>query len=226
MAAGSASPIDRMVQGLSSHFGCRSSQLPASLPGGWHCNITRAAPSPESHGRGHSCRLSLSPRTGFAVPGSLAIAGSLAVLGSRLFARTSGLRQRRLAIDSAAIGLHVIIAAGRDGVDRCPAERLHVATELTPELWMAQRKLDCRLEVPQLAAAVIALARKPVRIDGLFPHQGRNAIGKLDLTACSVPDLLEVLENRGHQDVAAHDGQIRWRLRRLRLLHDTAHTAR
>ncbi len=90
---------------------------------------------------------------------------------------------------------------------------------------MAEGKLDSGLQVSELAAAVVALAREAVGVDGFFLHQRRDAVGELNLAARAVPDLLQVLENRRGQDITADDRQIGRRLGGFRLFNDAVHAA-
>ena len=61
---------------------------------------------------------------------------------------------------------------------------------------MAERVLDRRLQVAELAAAVVALAAEAIGVHGLLAHERGDAVGELDLAARAAADALQVLENR------------------------------
>src|SRR5690606_3404471 len=83
-----------------------------------------------------------------------------------------------------------------------------------------QRILDGRAQVPDLAAAVIAPAVERPDVDGLVGEQRGNAVRELNLAARAAPGMLELLEDRRRQHVAADDSEIRRRFLRPRLLDD------
>ena len=62
---------------------------------------------------------------------------------------------------------------------------------------MQQGVFDSRLQVTQLAAAVITFTFKAVSQNGLLRQQALDGIGQLDLTAGTARDFLEVLEDAG-----------------------------
>ena len=55
---------------------------------------------------------------------------------------------------------------------------------------MAQAVFNRRLEVAQLAAAIVALALESVGVNRLIVEQGRNAVRELNLAAGSTSYLL------------------------------------
>src|ERR1700758_4622600 len=91
---------------------------------------------------------------------------------------------------------------------------------------MAQGVFDGRLEVSELAAAVVAFAGEAVGVYGLLAHERRDPVGELDLPARSLAAPLQVLENRRRQHVAADYGEIGRGVRGLGLLDDALHAAR
>ena len=90
---------------------------------------------------------------------------------------------------------------------------------------MPQGVFDRGLQVAELAAAVVALAREAVGVHRLLPHEGGDTVGQLDLPACPAPDSLQVLEDRRRQHVTAHHRKVGGRLRGLGFLNDAAHAA-
>src|SRR5580658_1262718 len=91
---------------------------------------------------------------------------------------------------------------------------------------MAESEFDRRLQIAELAAAVVALAREAVGVHGLFAHERGDAVSELNLTARAAADALEMLEDRGREHVATDDGERRGRSRGLRLLDDAADATR
>ncbi len=73
---------------------------------------------------------------------------------------------------------------------------------------MIEAELDGRLQVTELAAAVVALS---FEFEGeyLFAlHQARDAVGELNLAARALPNLCQVLEYRRRQQIPAHDREV------------------
>src|ERR1700730_11085101 len=125
----------------------------------------------------------------------------------------------------AAVDRDVLIALGGNRIDGLATEAQQVLAKVLAQLRVAQGELDSGLQGSELAAAVIALAREAVGINGFFLHQSRDAVGQLDLATGAVADLLQVLENRRRQDIPAHDRQVGRRIGRLRLFNDAVHAA-
>src|ERR1700730_17784154 len=82
----------------------------------------------------------------------------------------------------AAVGRGVLIALGGNGIDGFATEAQQVLAKVPAQLRVAQGKLDSGLQVSELAAAVVALTRETVGVDGLFLHQRRDAVGELNLS--------------------------------------------
>src|SRR5262249_60006135 len=70
---------------------------------------------------------------------------------------------------------------------------LKVAAEVAPERRMAQRVLDRRLKVSELAATIVTLTLEAVGVYGFFPHQRSDTVGELDFPARTATDALQVL---------------------------------
>src|SRR3981081_4056903 len=99
----------------------------------------------------------------------------------------------------AAVDRRVVIALGGNQIDGFATEAQQVLAKVLSQLRVAQGELDGGLQVSELAAAVVALAREAVSVHGFFLHQRRDAVGELNLAARASPDLLQVLENRRRQ---------------------------
>src|SRR5579871_2626763 len=91
---------------------------------------------------------------------------------------------------------------------------------------MPQSKLDGRLQIAELAAAVVALAREAIGVHRLLAHERGDAVRQLDLSARAAPDALEMLEDRGRQDIAPDDREVRGGRRGFGLLDDASNAAR
>src|ERR1039458_28782 len=74
--------------------------------------------------------------------------------------------------------------------------------------FLERRTREGRLQISELIAAVEAPACESVRIDGFALHQAGDAVGQLNLATRPLADLLEFVEDRGRQHVAADDRQI------------------
>ena len=85
---------------------------------------------------------------------------------------------------------------------------LQVRLERGRELRMRQRVFHVGLQIAELAAAVEALAREPVRIHGFVVHETRDAVGELDFTARAFTDAFEVRENARREQVATYHREI------------------
>src|SRR5262249_6397350 len=80
---------------------------------------------------------------------------------------------------------------------------LQILGEGPADLRVLHPQLDRRLQVAQLAAAVVALAADVHRQHALFLQQRRDRVGELDLPPASRLDRRQALENRRRQHVAA-----------------------
>src|SRR3954466_11446461 len=98
--------------------------------------------------------------------------------------------------------------------------RLQKTLELLADLGMAHAQLDARLQVAQLGAAVIALARKSLRQHALVREELGDAVGKLDFTSGAWGDFRQHVEDAGRQHVAPDDAEVRRGLGRLRFFDD------
>src|SRR5512132_764591 len=76
--------------------------------------------------------------------------------------------------------------------------------KILAHLRVAQSELDRRLQVAELAAAVVALAAEPHRQHALALEQRRDPVGQLDLAAASRLDRREHCEDRRREHVAPH----------------------
>src|ERR1700733_14703224 len=103
--------------------------------------------------------------------------------------------------------------------------RLQVFAELAAELRVRERIFHGRLQIAELAAAVVALAFEAMRVYRLLAHERTDAIGELNLPARAMADLFQMPEDCGCQDITADDGEIRGCDRRLGLLDDAADAA-
>ena len=119
----------------------------------------------------------------------------------QVYARRWGqpdLRARAAAARAAALGriLRPELSAGSVAGLAARHEIVEVLREAVAELRVAQAVFDRRLEVAELAAAIVALALEAVGVNRLVVEQGRNAVGELDLAAGAAAHLLEPLEDR------------------------------
>jgi hypothetical protein len=85
------------------------------------------------------------------------------------------------------------------------------------------RVLDRRLQVADLAAAVVAFTGEGVGDDGFLCQQRRDGVGELNLAAGAGLGLFQLLEDRRRQQVAADDGEVGRGILRFRLLDDGDH---
>src|SRR6202034_3912873 len=88
-------------------------------------------------------------------------------------------------------------------------QAVQVLAKAAAELRVAKRVFHGRLQVAELAATVVALAREAIGVHRLLAHQRGDAAGELELPARAAPDALEVLEDRRRQHVAADDREVR-----------------
>src|SRR5205807_546624 len=72
-----------------------------------------------------------------------------------------------------------------------------------------ERVFDGRLQIAELAAAVVALAAEAIGVDRLLAHERRDAVGELDLAAGARADALQMPEDRRGEHVAADDREVR-----------------
>ena len=106
---------------------------------------------------------------------------------------------------------------------RC--DSLQIFAEVAAELWVRERVFHGRLQVAELAAAVVALAVEAMRIHRLLCHKRADAVRELNLSPRALADLFQVPEDGRRQDITADNGEIGWRGRRLWLLDDAADAA-
>ena len=92
--------------------------------------------------------------------------------------------------------------------------------EILGELRMLETEVDGRLEIAELAAAVVAAALERVGEHALVGEQPRDAVGQLDFAAGAGGHRAQVIEDARRQHVAADDRQRRRRRSRLGLLDD------
>lgn len=83
-----------------------------------------------------------------------------------------------------------------------------------------QAKLDQRLQITELAAAVITDTFELICQHCFLFKQRGNTISQLQLSACAWLQAVKVCKNRGCQDLPSHHSQIGWRIFRCRLFHD------
>ena len=94
------------------------------------------------------------------------------------------------------------------GYPRFLDQRAQVAAEGFRELRMRERVFHVGLQVAELAAAVVALARELVGVHRLVSHEPRDAVGELDLAARALAYLLQVREQAWREQVAAHHREV------------------
>src|SRR5208283_5349943 len=132
-------------------------------------------------------------------------------------ARTGAMRAA-----AGARALDIRISSGADARTRLERARqlLEISGEFGAEARMLETVFHGRLQVSELAAAVVALALELKRVHRLAPHQLRNAVRQLYFAARAFADLREVIENGGGQQIAADHREVGFRLVRLRFLDD------
>src|SRR5688572_10207369 len=91
---------------------------------------------------------------------------------------------------------------------------------------MLHREGEVRLEVIELASAVVAHALELVGEHVLLLEQRGDGVGQLDLAAGSRGLVLEVVKDARREYVAAYDAQPRRRLVRIGFFDDTADAMR
>src|SRR5687767_13575337 len=85
---------------------------------------------------------------------------------------------------------------------------------------------EVRLEVVELAAAVVTHAFEFVGEYVFFLEQRRDRVGELNLAAGAGGLVLKVMEDARREDIASDDAQRRRRVFGLRFLHDAADAVR
>ena len=75
--------------------------------------------------------------------------------------------------------------------------------KLGPKLRVRECVSDGRLQVPEFAAAIEALAAEAMRVHGLLAQQPRDTVGELDLSAHAARKVGDLAENPRRQDVAS-----------------------
>src|SRR5262245_56564829 len=83
------------------------------------------------------------------------------------------------------------------------AKAVQVLPEFRADFGMIQREMQPRLEIAELAAAVVTRAFEHVREDILLLQQCGDAVGQLDFAALTGFRSLEMMENARSQDITS-----------------------
>src|ERR1700759_684007 len=100
---------------------------------------------------------------------------------------------------------------------------LQILAQTRSEIVSLEREVDGGLQHASLVAGVVALAGEGKAVDFFVVEQPLDAVGQLQLSAGTLRNVFEKLEDAWGKDVAADDGVFRRRVRLLWLFHHLRH---